>query len=59
MGTEVGAGLISWKSWVRIPCCALKLSIEVYPEDVMPSSLKDELAKEDLEAVIAYLLTLK
>jgi hypothetical protein len=26
---------------------------------VMPSTLKDELAKEDLDAVIAYLLTLK
>ena len=34
-------------------------TVEGYPEGTMPSSLKDELAKEELEAVIAYLLTLK
>jgi len=34
-------------------------TVEGFPEGVMPSTLKDELAKEDLDAVIAYLLTLK
>ncbi len=34
-------------------------TVEGYPEGAMPSSLKDELAKEELDAVIAYLLTLK
>jgi hypothetical protein len=34
-------------------------TVEGYPEGTMPSTLKDELAKEELEAVIAYLLTLK
>jgi len=34
-------------------------TVEGYPEGTMPSSLKDELAKEELEAVIAYLLTLE
>ena len=34
-------------------------TVEGYPEGTMPISLKEELAGEDLEAVIAYLLTLK
>ena len=34
-------------------------NVEGYPEGMMPSSLKDDLAKEDLEAVIVYLLTLE
>lgn len=34
-------------------------TVEGYPEGTMPSSLKDELAEEDMDAVIAYLLTLK
>ena len=34
-------------------------TVEGYPEGMMPSSLKDELAKEDLEALIVYLLTLE
>lgn len=33
--------------------------VEGYPEGAMPSALKDDLAKEDLEAVIAYLMTLE
>jgi hypothetical protein len=34
-------------------------TVEGYPENTMPTSLKDELTGDDLEAVIAYLLTLK
>jgi mono/diheme cytochrome c family protein len=34
-------------------------TVEGYPEGTMPSTLKDELAEEELEAVIVYLLTLK
>lgn len=34
-------------------------TVEGYPEGAMPSSLKDEMDEEDLEAVIAYLLTLE
>jgi mono/diheme cytochrome c family protein len=34
-------------------------TVEGFPEGIMPLTLKDELAAEDLEAVIVYLLTLK
>jgi nitric oxide reductase subunit C len=34
-------------------------TVEGYPEGTMPSSLKDEIEKDDLEAVIAFLLTLE
>jgi hypothetical protein len=34
-------------------------TVEGFPENTMPNSLKDELTGDDLEAVIAYLLTLK
>ena len=34
-------------------------TVEGFPEGIMPSTLKDEIPKEDLEAVIEYLMTLK
>ena len=34
-------------------------TVEGFPEGAMPASLKDEMEKEDMEAVIAYLLTLE
>lgn len=34
-------------------------TVEGFPEGQMPSSLKDELGEEDLDALIAYLLTLR
>lgn len=34
-------------------------TVEGFPEGTMPSTLKDELAQEELDAVIEYLLTLK
>jgi hypothetical protein len=34
-------------------------TVEGYPEGTMPISLMDDLAEEELEAVIAYLMTLK
>ncbi len=34
-------------------------TVEGFPTDVMPITLKDELSPEDLDAVIAFLLTLK
>ena len=33
--------------------------VEGFPEGAMPLDLKDQMAPEDLEAVVAYLLTLK
>jgi cytochrome c2 len=34
-------------------------TVDGYPEGTMPSTLNDELSKEEMEAVIAYLLTLR
>lgn len=34
-------------------------TVEGFPEGVMPLDLKDQMSPEDLEAVVAYLLTLK
>lgn len=34
-------------------------TVDGFPENTMPTSLKDELSEEKLEAVIAYVLTLK
>jgi mono/diheme cytochrome c family protein len=34
-------------------------TVEGFPDGAMPGDLKDELSEEDLEAVIAYLMTLK
>jgi mono/diheme cytochrome c family protein len=34
-------------------------TVEGFPEGVMPLNLKDQLSPDDLEAVVAYLLTLK
>lgn len=33
-------------------------TVEGFPEGAMPSSLKDDLSEEDLDAVVTYLLTL-
>ena len=34
-------------------------TVEGFPDGIMPSELKDQISPEDLEAVVAYLLTLK
>ncbi len=34
-------------------------TVEGFPEGVMPSDLKDQLTPEELDAIVAYLLTLK
>lgn len=34
-------------------------SVEGFPEGLMPTDLKDQLTQEDLDAIVAYLLTLK
>ncbi len=34
-------------------------TVEGFPEGIMPPTLSDQLSAEDLEAVVAYLLTLK
>lgn len=34
-------------------------TVEGFPAEIMPRTLKDELSPDDLEAVVAYLLTLK
>jgi nitric oxide reductase subunit C len=34
-------------------------TVEGFPTGTMPQSLEDDLSEEDLEAVVAYLLTLK
>lgn len=33
--------------------------VEGFPEGLMPTDLKDQLTQEDLDAIVAYLLTLK
>jgi cytochrome c5 len=34
-------------------------TVEGFPENTMPASLKEELTDDNLEAIIAYLMTLK